>query len=113
MRTRLHAKLREVKAELRKRMHLPIREQGKWLRSVIQGFFQYHAVPTNSKSLMVFRLEVLKRWRHALKRRSQRGKCPWTRANALYKRWMPSARIRHPWPDVRFDAKTRGRSPVR
>jgi hypothetical protein len=113
MRTRMRAKLDAVKAELRRRMHQPIKEQGKWLRSVVLGFFQYHAVPTNGRALVTFRLEVTKRWRHSLNRRSQRGRCTWTRMNALYLRWMPSARIRHPWPDERFDVNTRGRSPVR
>jgi group II intron reverse transcriptase/maturase len=113
MRTRMRAKLDAVKAELRRRMHQPIKEQGKWLRSVVLGFFQYHAVPTNGGALVTFRLEVTKRWRQSLNRRSQRGRCTWTRMNALYLRWMPSARIRHPWPDERFDVNTRGRSPVR
>jgi group II intron reverse transcriptase/maturase len=113
MRERMRAKLKSVKAEIRRRMHLPIPAQGKWLRSVVEGFFQYHAVPTNGRSLLTFRLEVLKHWQHALNRRSQRGRHTWPRMNALSLRWLPSARNRHPWPDERFDVKTRGRSPVR
>jgi hypothetical protein len=49
----MRAKLREVKEELRRRMHEPIPEQGKWLRQVVAGFFNYHAVPTNSDALVV------------------------------------------------------------
>ena len=113
MRERMRAKLKSVKAELKRRMHLPIPEQGKWLRRVVEGYFQYYAVPTNGKSLLTFRLEVLKHWQHALNRRSQRGRHTWPRMNALSLRWLPSARNRHPWPDERFDVKTRGRSPVR
>ncbi len=46
-RDRVWAKLTEVKAELRRRMHGPIREQAAWLKQVVTGFFNYYAVPTN------------------------------------------------------------------
>jgi hypothetical protein len=36
IRKRLQSKFNEVKAELRRRMHAPIPEQGKWLQAVIQ-----------------------------------------------------------------------------
>ena len=45
------AKLREMKEEMRRRMHWPIPEQGEWLKQVVGGFFNYHAVPTNSPAL--------------------------------------------------------------
>ena len=32
-------------------MHQPIPEQGRWLRQVVTGFFNYHAVPTNFPAL--------------------------------------------------------------
>src|SRR5271166_1770346 len=57
-RDRMTAKLREVKEELRRRMHQPIPEQGKWLRQVVSGFFNYHAVSTNSRALAAFRHHV-------------------------------------------------------
>src|SRR5882724_3689213 len=44
-RDRMRAKLREIKEELRRRMHQPIPVQGKWLRQVVKGFFAYYAVP--------------------------------------------------------------------
>jgi hypothetical protein len=37
IRKRLQTKLNEVKAELQRRMHEPIPEQGKWLRAVVGG----------------------------------------------------------------------------
>src|SRR5271165_2977609 len=43
---RMRAKLREIKEQLRKRMHEPIPEQGRWIKQVVTGFFAYHAVPT-------------------------------------------------------------------
>ena len=55
-------KLHEVKAELRRRMHLPIPDQGRWLRSVLQGHFNYYAVPDNSEALSAFRYEVTRLW---------------------------------------------------
>lgn len=110
---RLRAKLREVKAELRKRMHAPIPQQGAWLRRVVQGYCAYYAVPTNSAALAVFRTQVTRRWLHALRRRSQRDRTDWVRMTRLQRRWLPPARILHPWPEERFDARLQGKSPVR
>jgi hypothetical protein len=72
IRKRLLAKLKQVKDELRKRMRQPLADVGKWLRSVIQGYFSYHAVPGNFASLQRFRREVSKRWLRVLQRRSQK-----------------------------------------
>src|SRR5258707_11818415 len=58
-RDRMRAKLQEIKQELRQRMHQPIREQGKWLKQVVGGYFRYHAVPTNSQALMQFQNGVV------------------------------------------------------
>jgi RNA-directed DNA polymerase len=113
IRKRMRAKLQEVKAELRRRWHLPIRAQGTWLGSVVRGFFTYHAVPTNLWSLKVFRREVERHWYHALRRRGQRDRTTWPRLQRLSRKWLPREAIQHPWPDERFDVKTRGRSPVR
>src|SRR3982075_338278 len=72
-RDRMRAKLQQVKEEMRRRMHQPIPQQGKWLRQVVTGYFNYHAVPTNSRALALFWVEITKRWRRVLNRRSQRG----------------------------------------
>ena len=69
----MRAKLRMVKEEMWRRMHQPIPQQGKWLRHVVTGYFNYHAVPMNFRALTVFRVEIAKRWRRVLSRRSQRG----------------------------------------
>ena len=55
-RDRMRAKLQGVKEELRRRMHQPIPEQGKWLGQVVRGYLNYHAVPTNSRALATFRV---------------------------------------------------------
>src|SRR6202163_3635724 len=104
IRKRLSGKLSELKEELRRRWHEPVAEVGKWLRSVIQGYFNYHAVPGNMDSLNSFRAQVIWRWYRALRRRSQRDKTTWERFWPLVDRWIPSAKILHPHPNVRFDA---------
>ena len=99
---RMRAKLREVKEELRHRMHWPIPEQGKWLRQVVTGHFAYFAVPTNSRSITAFHHHVINLWRRTLQRRSQRDGTTWTRIDRISGDWLPKPRILHPWPAVRF-----------
>jgi group II intron reverse transcriptase/maturase len=99
---RMRAKVREVKAELQRRMHQSIPEQGKWLKQVVAGYFNYHAVPTNSRALAAFRTEVVKRWQRVLSRRSQTGGVSWERMTQLAADWLPMPHIRHPWPGQRF-----------
>ena len=110
---RLRAKLRAVKDELKQRRHLPVPEQGRWLRSVVQGHCQYYAVPGNIVAVTTFHAQVKLHWYRALRRRSQRTSLTWERMDRLEARWLPPARILHPWPNVRYDARTRARSPVR
>jgi RNA-directed DNA polymerase len=110
---RMRAKLRAVKTELRRRRHLPIPEQGRWLASVLRGHCNYYAVPDNSEALNAFRYQIIGHWLKALRRRSQRSRMTWARMKRLAGRWLPTVRILHPWPDARFDARIQGRSPVR
>jgi group II intron reverse transcriptase/maturase len=110
---RLRAKLHAVKAELRRRMHLPIPEQGKWLAQVVRGHLAYYAVPDNSAAIGAFVNTVTRLWLRTLRRRSQKTRMTWARMRRLANRWLPKPRILHPWPSVRFDATTQGKSPVR
>ena len=80
---RMRAKLREVKTELMRRRHLPIAEQGQWLRSVVRGHSDYYAVPDNSQAITAFRNGVTRHWRRALRRRGQRGRVNWKRMHRL------------------------------
>jgi RNA-directed DNA polymerase len=98
IRKRLQAKLSEVKAELKRRMHDPIPEVGKWLRSVVSGHIRYFGVPSNSRALSAFRFQVGRLWHRTLSRRSQNGRVPWVRMQRLIHRWLPPARICHPYP---------------
>jgi Retron-type reverse transcriptase len=101
-RDRMRAKLREIKAQLRARMHEPIPAQGRWLKQVVTGFFAYHAVPTNARALSAFRHYVTDLWRRTLRRRSQKDALTWARITKIADAWLPKPRILHPWPDQRF-----------
>jgi len=104
-RDRMRTTLKEIKEELRRRMHQPIPEQGKWLRQVVTGFFAYHAVPTNGRALIAFRHHVTDLWRRSLRRRSQKDRMTWDRIRRLADDFIPKARILHPWPNERFAVK--------
>ena len=102
---RLRAKLREVRETLLRRRHEPIADLGKWLRSVMQGYFNYLAVPGNLVSLNVFRREAARSWLHALRRRSQRHRLTWERFGPIVDSWFPRVQVLHEHPNDRFYAK--------
>jgi RNA-directed DNA polymerase len=104
IRKRMRKKLQEIKQQLRQRMHDPVPQTGEWLRSVLQGYFNYYAVPGNLDSLCVFRNRVLRLWGIALRRRSQKSRLNWARRLALAERWLPRPRVLHPYPVDRFAA---------
>jgi hypothetical protein len=103
-RKRMRAKLREIKQQLRERMHDPVRQTGQWLKSIVQGHFNYYAVPGNIDSLGVFRDRLTGHWWLTLRRRSQKRRISWTRMLALADRWLPRPRVLHPYPADRFAA---------
>ena len=105
MRKRLLKKLNELKEELRQRWHDSVAELGRWLKSVVQGYFNYHAVPGNIASLRSFRLEVTRRWLRALRRRGQKHPMTWDRLQPAVDHWLPLPKILHPYPNLRFDAR--------
>ena len=93
-----------IKLELRKRMHDPLSQTGQWLQSIVQGYFNYYAVPGNNASLSVFRHRLHVLWWHSIRRRSQKHRINWTRMLALAERWLPAPQVLHPFPDARFAA---------
>ena len=101
-RDRMNATLRDIKEELQRRRHQPIPETGTWLAQVVSGYFGYHAVPTNTEAISAFRYHVINLWQRQLGRRSQRARVVWDRMNMLVDEFIPKARVRHPWPSVRF-----------
>ncbi len=108
MRTRLQAKLKELYEELQRRRHRPIREQGAYVQAVVRGHVRYYGVPCNGPALSAFRAAVAWLWRKALRRRSQRARrrLTWDRMKRYLTRWLPPARICHPWPSQRLTVRT-------
>jgi hypothetical protein len=101
-RDRMRTKLQAIKQELRRRMHQPIPQQGQWLKQVVTGYFNYHAVPTNAPRLAAFHFHVTHLWWRTLRRRSQKDWTTMERIVRLVEDWLPKPRILHPWPDARF-----------
>jgi group II intron reverse transcriptase/maturase len=92
------AKLKEIKTGLRRRMHQPVPEVGKWLKTVVEGHNRYYGVPSNTQALASFRFQVARHWFRSLRRRSQRTRLTWERMYRLIDRWLPPPRIHHPYP---------------
>jgi RNA-directed DNA polymerase len=99
---RMAAKLKQIRQKLRERLHEKNQDIGKWLGSVVRGYFQYHAVPYNEERLKAFRHEVLRQWMWQLRRRSQRNCWSWERFQAKLAHLIPEVEIQHPYPEVRF-----------
>jgi hypothetical protein len=110
---RLRARLKFLKLELRRRMHDPIARTGAWLHRVLQGHLNYFSVSENDRILWAFFKQVRWYWLKTLRRRSQRGYLNWAQFVRHTERFFPKIRVMHPYPLVRFDARTQGRSPVR
>jgi group II intron reverse transcriptase/maturase len=102
---RMAAKLKDIQAQLRKRMHATVRGTVEWLQTVVRGYFQYHAVPGNEQRLRAFLHEVKRSWLRALRRRSQRTHWTWTRFKERLGVLLPEVEILLPYPTERFDAK--------
>ena len=104
MKQRMVAKLKTIKVELLRRKHDRISQVGAWLRKVVTGYYQYHAVPGNIGQLRTFRQRINRLWRNVLVRRSQRAKKKWESLTPVFDRWIPIPRILHPYPQARFHA---------
>ena len=101
---RMRATLRALRQTLWRRRHEPVTTIGPWLGRVVQGYYQYHAIPTNMARLRTFRVQVCRAWRDALLRRSQRRRLSWPRMQRLTQRYIPLCRMLHPYPEARFYA---------
>jgi group II intron reverse transcriptase/maturase len=106
MRKKLTTKLKEVRAELKQRMHEPIPTQGAYLRSVVSGHTRYYGVPMNGPGIGVFHKEVCRIWSMVLRRRSHKHRITWQRMRRLIAKWLPPARVCHPYPLHRFGVMT-------
>jgi len=103
---RMRVKLKALNEQLKQRRHEPVPVQGRWLASVLRGHVAYYAVPGNTDAVKAFRYQVTRHWFKALRRRSQRTRIVWKRMGRLDARWLPKVGAMHPFPDVRFAART-------
>jgi group II intron reverse transcriptase/maturase len=102
-RKKFQAKLAELKEQISRKAHADLVETGNWLRSVFRGWCQYYAVPGNYPRLQQFRDALMDIWLRTLRRRSQRGRrLTWDKFSKLCRRWLPTPKILHPYPNVRF-----------
>ena len=99
---RVRAFLQRVKQDLQRRYAWSIARQGSWLGSVVRGYFQYHGVPGNDAALQTVRREANRLWLRTLRGRSQRHDMTWKRFTHHVRRWIPSCKIVHPYPNQRF-----------
>jgi group II intron reverse transcriptase/maturase len=106
MSKRKRAKLKEIKTELRQRLHYPVPEVGRWLRLVVAGHNRYYGVPANLRSLSAFRFHVGRAWYRTLRRRSQKTRLTWERMRRLIKFWLPQPALHHPYPQLRLGVRT-------
>jgi group II intron reverse transcriptase/maturase len=106
MRKKMGAKLAALKCELRRRMHDPISEVGRWLKAVLTGHYCYYAVPGNGQALWVYRGQLTRLWRYTLRRRSQKTRLSWARMARIARHWLPYPRIQHPYPEQRLCVTT-------
>jgi hypothetical protein len=96
-RQRLTAKLKALRLEARRRMHLPIGSQHQWLCRVLRGHYAYFGLPSNYRSLSSFSVQVCRIWYRALNRRSQR-RLSWAKYNELLKLFpLPTPKLTHSW----------------
>ena len=104
---RMQARLKAIRQQLLWHRHKPVAEQGSWLKQVLRGYFQYHAIPGNGKLLKAMRMCVARAWLRALRRRGQKGKnLNWVYMKTLIDKWLPPVTIVHPYPDARFSVPT-------
>ena len=94
--------LAAIREKLKRKRHDPVEQVGRWLKSVLRGYFNYFAVPDNLKRLTGFRYEVCRAWREALRRRSDNGKMTWAKFGRLAEKFLPLPRRVHPYPSQRF-----------
>jgi RNA-directed DNA polymerase len=115
VRTRMRAKLREIKGHLQAMQHDGIERQGQWLAQVLRGWLAYYAVPMSGSAITAFRHHMIERWMRVLQRRSQRTRrsLSWGRMKRIADHHLPRPHILHPWPEQRFLVTIQGKSPVR
>jgi len=73
----------ELKAAARRRMHVPVSEQRRWLAAVLREHYAYYGLPSDYRSLNTFFHQVCRIWYRTLRRRSQKIRLTWQRYGQL------------------------------
>ena len=110
---RMISTLKDIKLSLRRRLHRPIAETGQWLRRVLSGHQNYFGVPCNYGSVQFFFRRVGWYWFRSCAQAQPASSYDGGSLQRIMARYFPAVRVIHPYPAVRFDANTQGRSPVR
>jgi hypothetical protein len=94
-RTRFTRKLKNLRLEAKRRRHVPLAKQQRWLASVLRGHYAYYGLPANHRALSAFYEEVKRLWYRALRKRSQKG-LTWSRFGRILDLFpLPEPRITH------------------
>ena len=97
-RGRMIRKLKELRQELKRRMHMRLGEQHGWLARVMRGHYAYYGVTGNSYGLRRFHTQAVIAWHGILRRRGQKRRMSWDRFNALLRaNPLPPPRLAHIW----------------
>src|SRR5262249_17324928 len=97
-RRRVIRKLKELRQEMRRRMHTPVKDQWQWLSAVLRGHYAYYGLPGNSRAIKLYFQEVRDGWQRVLNRRSQKAKMNGPRFYRLLKRFpLPTPTISDPY----------------
>ena len=96
--TRMVRKLKELRAEMRKRWHVKVPEQHTWLSQVLRGHYAYYGLIFNHRAMNQFYQLIKRMWFKALKRRSQKSKMNWTKFDRLLRVFpLPRPTIHQAW----------------
>jgi hypothetical protein len=79
IRKRFTAKLKSLKVELPWRINEKIATVGRWLGSVVRGYFNYFAVLDNLDTMGRFRFLLARIWIRVIRRRSHKARMTWER----------------------------------
>ena len=102
---RMVAKLHQLKAALRRRMHEPTALVGEWLQKAVLGYYQYHAVPGQHRSAGVVPIPAACAVAiHLVSSQSEGDVSPGRSSTGCWTVGIPTPRVLHPYPMARFCA---------
>jgi group II intron reverse transcriptase/maturase len=92
---RLRRAIKRVAEWCKQHRNRPLQAQWQILCAKLRGHYAYYGVRGNSAALYRFLLEVVRRWRRCLARRSQRSFASWIRMNRILAHYpLPQPKLR-------------------